>query len=104
MHFDCPSCQQRLEIENDRVGEYLPCPSCERTIRVPRAPMVIHKGGGRRSGNSTASNITSISSPITGGLRLVKLPPSARHLRKGSLEERVAALKAAQFPEEPRLL
>lgn len=103
MHFDCPCCQQRLEIENDRVGEYLPCPSCERTIRVPRAPVVIHKGGGRRSVNSTTGNITSVI-PTVGSLRLVKVPPSARRLRPGSLEERVAALKSAMNPEEPRLL
>jgi hypothetical protein len=90
MHFDCPNCQQRLEIENERAGEHLPCPACNQTIRVPMAPLIIHKG--KRSG----------------GVRLVTIPPGDRHLRKGSLAARVVALKAAQevqeVPEDPKLL
>jgi hypothetical protein len=91
MHFDCPNCQQRLEIENDRAGECLPCPSCDRTIRVPRAPVVIHKGGGGGGRRSS-------------GLRLVPIPVQARHLRPGSLAERVAALKASRVSQEPTML
>ncbi len=86
MFFNCPGCQQRLEIENDQAGEYLPCPACERVIRVPRAPMVINRAA----------------RPAPAGVRLVSIPASARVHRKGSLAERVAALKAAQFPQEQR--
>jgi len=79
MHFACPICQRRLEIENDRAGECLLCPACNRQICVPKAPLVIHKG---------LHNM--------GGIRLVAKPPEVRKPRKGSLEERVAALKTFQ--------
>lgn len=82
MHFDCPGCKQRFEIDNDRAGEHLSCPVCERVIRVPMAPLVIHKGR------------------LNGGVRLVPIPPQARIVRKGSLAERVAALKAAKPTSE----
>ncbi len=86
MHFDCPTCQQRLAVEDDRTGEHLPCPACERVIRVPRVPIVIYKG--RRN---------------PGSVRLVPIPASARMFRRGSLAERVAALQSAQSPraQEP---
>ncbi len=82
MHFECPNCHQRLEIENDRAGELLPCPACERSIRVPKAPIVIYKGLHGHKGL-----------PGRGGMRLV---PIARQHRQGSLAGRMAAMKAAQ--------
>ena len=44
MHFDCSHCQQRLAIEDNRVGESLVCPACALTIAVPPVPRVIYKG------------------------------------------------------------
>ena len=33
--FHCGFCQQRLEVEDDQVGQMLPCPTCSITIEVP---------------------------------------------------------------------
>ncbi|MEI8243753.1 MAG: hypothetical protein WCI17_10840 [bacterium] len=86
MHFNCPGCQQRLEAESSRVGELVPCPACGRTIQVSMPPLVIHK---ERSS----------------GTRLVHRTPPPRLVRKGSLEERMAARKAAtQEPPGPQYL
>ncbi len=58
-------------------------------VRIPKPQVVIHKG--RRSSS---------------GVRLVPVPASDRRHRKGSLAERMAALKAAtqSVPEDPKLL
>lgn len=33
--FKCPHCQTELEVEADAAGEIIPCPACNREIRIP---------------------------------------------------------------------
>ena len=82
MNFNCPSCQTRLEADPHQVGEELPCPACNTLLFVPRkAPMVLRK-------------------PVN-KVRLVPIAPASRQYRKGSLAERIAAMRATQpLPEE----
>lgn len=36
--FKCPHCQTELEVEASAAGESIPCPACNREIRIPAAP------------------------------------------------------------------
>ena len=92
MYFNCPNCDVRLEIENDRSGEYLPCPACEAEVRVPKAPVIIRKGGSLQAPPPPP--------PPRRGMHLIPKSAEARGYLKGSLAERMAALKAAQLPQE----
>ena len=33
--FKCPHCQTELEVEADAAGETIPCPACNKEIRIP---------------------------------------------------------------------
>lgn len=85
MQFNCPACNQLLEIENSQAGTSLACPACNGVIRVPRVPMVLRKGG------------VVVQQPA--GKRLVPLAPGARQHRKGSLAD--CMLKRKTGPLSP---
>jgi hypothetical protein len=33
--FNCPKCNQELEVDSAGIGEEIECPSCAKTIRIP---------------------------------------------------------------------
>lgn len=35
--FDCPHCAAPLKVERNRAGEVVPCPSCQKNLRIPHA-------------------------------------------------------------------
>lgn len=39
--FSCPNCRQHLDAPPDMAGEEVPCPSCQKVIRVPAIPKQI---------------------------------------------------------------
>jgi TPR repeat protein len=40
MKFECPGCGQRLEADEGFAGAFFRCPSCEREVQAPCAPIV----------------------------------------------------------------
>jgi hypothetical protein len=36
--FECPHCQQRIQVEAKHAGRQCQCPSCKHLIRVPAVP------------------------------------------------------------------
>jgi DNA-directed RNA polymerase subunit RPC12/RpoP len=36
--FNCPNCEQELEVDNSGAGTEIECPSCHETITIPGAP------------------------------------------------------------------
>ena len=36
MNFDCPHCSQNLEAPDSMAGDVIPCPTCERELKVPQ--------------------------------------------------------------------
>lgn len=43
--FSCPHCGQHLDADESAAGEELPCPSCQKRIRVPQKKLRLKKGG-----------------------------------------------------------
>ena len=44
--FNCPNCQQELEVESTGAGTQIECPTCHETITVPEPQTPIPSAGG----------------------------------------------------------
>jgi hypothetical protein len=40
IHFDCPHCRQVLEVEDQGAGQSVPCPKCNKSLRIPPKAIV----------------------------------------------------------------
>ena len=59
--FNCPKCEQELEVDATGAGSEIDCPSCGETIRIPYAG----SKGTRTSGSDSSSSIpVSTASPV----------------------------------------
>jgi hypothetical protein len=56
--FNCPKCEQELEVDSSGAGSEIECPACEETITIPQ----VGTKGTRTSGADSSSSI-----PITAG-------------------------------------
>ena len=36
--FECPHCQQRMQVESKHAGRQIQCPGCQHLIRIPASP------------------------------------------------------------------
>jgi len=61
--FNCPKCEQELEVDSSGAGTEIECPNCSETIMIPE----INSPGTRTSGASESRH----------GLPTISAPPSA---------------------------
>jgi len=44
INFDCPQCEQNLEVPPDMAGETIDCPTCKESIVIPAPPAATQPG------------------------------------------------------------
>jgi len=66
--FNCPKCEQELEVDSTGAGSEINCPSCAETITIPQ----LGTKGTRTSGSDSSSSI-----PVTSSHQLSTMATSA---------------------------
>ena len=71
--FNCPKCEQELEVVSTGAGSEIDCPSCGETIVIPQ----VGTKGTRTSGAESSGSETSGSLPVSGVHSLSTMATSA---------------------------
>jgi DNA-directed RNA polymerase subunit RPC12/RpoP len=61
--FNCPKCEQELEVDSAGAGSEIACPNCNETILIPQPGTQGTRSGGR----DTTGDIPKSGAPVAGG-------------------------------------
>jgi DNA-directed RNA polymerase subunit RPC12/RpoP len=59
--FNCPKCEQELEVDSSGAGSDINCPSCSETITIPQ----IGSKGTRTSGSDSSGSIPAVGASVS---------------------------------------
>ncbi len=105
--FNCPKCNQELEVDVSGAGEEIDCPSCGERIRIPTqtpagAPIPGTGGGAPAAGGGGPVNAIASSAAAKIEMHL-KVPVHARHTDENLIAKPLPPLEVAAKASDRQL-